>query len=186
MLRGLSRTLLALLGWKTFAPDGQPPPRAVLIEYPHTSNWDAFYGLLAAFALGLEICWMAKDAAFRWPFAGLMKRLGGIPVNRRTHTNAVAQMTAQFATRDRFILGITPEGTRSRTEGWKSGFYRIATGARVPLAVSTIDYARREAGVIAYIDLCGNPDLDIARIAGLYAGRQGRRPQLASPIRWLN
>jgi hypothetical protein len=115
-----------------------------------------------------------------------MKRLGGIPVNRRTHTNAVAQMIAQFATRDRFILGITPEGTRSRTEGWKSGFYRIATGARVPLAVSTIDYARREAGVIAYIDLCGDPEQDIARIAGLYAGRQGRRPQLASPIRWLN
>ena len=157
----------------------------MLIEYPHTSNWDAFYGLLTNFALGASVNWMAKDVAFRWPFAGIMRRLGGIPVNRRTQSNVVAQMIEQFAKRDDFILGITPEGTRSLTPGWKSGFYRIAVGAGVPLLLSTIDYARKEAGIIACLELSGDPDQDLARIAETYAGRRGRRPELASPIRWL-
>ncbi len=186
MLRRCSRLLLALLGWKVFEPPGPRPPRAVLIEYPHTSNWDAFYGLFANFALGAEVRWMAKDVAFRWPVAGLMRRLGGIPINRRERTNVVTQMIEQFAVRERFILGITPEGTRRRTEGWKSGFYRIALGAKVPLAIAVIDYARKEAGIVAYIDLGGDRDRDLARIAELYAGRIGRHPELASPIRWLD
>jgi hypothetical protein len=128
---------------------------------------------------------MAKDAAFRWPFGGLLKRLGGIPVNRRERNNSVAQMIGEFAARERFVLGITPEGTRSLTPGWKSGFYRIAVGAGVPVLLSTIDYARKEAGIIACIELSGDPDHDLARIAACYAGRRGRRPALASPIRWL-
>lgn len=186
MLRRFSRLLLALLGWKVFEPPGSRPPKAVLIEYPHTSNWDAFYGLFANFALGADVHWMAKDVAFRWPFAGLMKRLGGVPINRRERSNVVAQMVGQFAVRERFVLGITPEGTRRRTEGWKSGFYRIATAAGVPLAIAVIDYRRKEAGIVAYLELSGDRDQDLARIVELYAGRVGKRPELASPIRWLD
>lgn len=186
MLRRISRLLLALLGWKIFEPPGPHPLKAVLIEYPHTSNWDAFYGLFANFALGADVRWMAKDVAFRRPVAGLMKRLGGIPINRRERTNVVAQMIEQFAVRERFVLGITPEGTRRRTEGWKSGFYRIALGAGVPLAIAVIDYGRKEAGIIAYIDLSGERDRDLARIADYYAGRVGKYPEQASPIRWLD
>ena len=184
MLRIISRFVLTLCGWRYFDLPGRPRT-AVRIEYPHTSNWDAFYGLLTNFALGASVNWMAKDVAFRWPFAGIMRRLGGIPVNRRTQSNVVAQMIEQFAKRDDFILGITPEGTRSLTPGWKSGFYRIAVGAGVPLLLSTIDYARKEAGIIACLELSGDPDQDLARIAETYAGRRGRRPELASPIRWL-
>jgi 1-acyl-sn-glycerol-3-phosphate acyltransferase len=184
MLRTFSRLVLTLCGWRFFDLPGRPQ-RAVLIEYPHTSNWDAFYGLLTNFALGARVNWMAKDVAFRWPVAGIMKRLGGIPINRRAHTNVVVQMIEQFATRDDFILGITPEGTRSLTPGWKSGFYRIAVGAGVPLLLSTIDYARKEAGIIACLELSGDPDQDLAHIAEVYAGRRGRRPEFASPIRWL-
>jgi 1-acyl-sn-glycerol-3-phosphate acyltransferase len=184
MLPAFSRFVLKLLGWRTFDVSGRPV-RAVLIEYPHTSNWDAIYGLLTSFAIGAGVSWMAKDTAFRWPFAGLLKRLGGIPVNRRERTNSVAQMIGEFATRERFVLGITPEGTRSLTPGWKSGFYRIAIGAGVPVLLSTIDYARKEAGIIACLELSGDPDRDLARIAEIYAGRRGRRPALASPIRWL-
>ena len=184
MLKAFSRFVLALCGWRCLDLAGRPP-RAVLIEYPHTSNWDAFYGLLTNFALGAGVSWMAKDVAFRWPVAGLMKRLGGIPVNRRERTNLAAQMIGEFAVRERFILGITPEGTRSRTPGWRSGFYRIALGAKVPLLLSTIDYARKEAGIIACLELSGDPDKDLMRIAEIYAGRCGRHPELASPIRWL-
>jgi 1-acyl-sn-glycerol-3-phosphate acyltransferase len=186
VLAKFSRGLLSLLGWQVCEPAQPRPPKAVLIEYPHTSNWDAFYGLLANFALTAEVRWMAKDTAFRWPFAGLMKRLGGIPVNRRERGNVVAQMIGEFAARECFILGIAPEGTRSRTAGWKSGFYRIATGAGVPLGIGFIDYARKQAGIAAYIELSGDRERDLARIAELYEGQRGKRPELASPIRWLD
>lgn len=186
MLRLLSRLTLAALGWRFFEPSEPRPPKAVLIEYPHTSNWDAFYGLLTNFALGADIHWMAKDTAFRWPFGGIMKRLGGVPVNRRERTNVVTQMIEEFSRRERFVLGITPEGTRSRTEGWKSGFYRIACAANVPLAIGVIDFARKEAGIVAYLALTGDRERDLQRIAALYAGRAGKHPALASPIRWLD
>ncbi len=91
---------------------------------------------------------------------------------------------AQFATHPDFLLLIAPEGTRRLTEGWKSGFYHIAKTAGVPLILTTVDYARREIGVLAHLELSDDPQADIAAIAAIYAGRQGRNPALASPVRW--
>jgi hypothetical protein len=79
-----------------------------------------------------------------------------------------------------------PEGTRSLTTGWKSGFYRIALAAKVPVALAFVDYARREAGILTYLTMTGDPAADIAAIAAHYEGREGKHPSLASPIRWLD
>ena len=180
----LARSLLKLLGWTLIeAPDR--PARAVLIAYPHTSNWDGFYTLLTGLGLGLRAHWAAKDSLFFWPIGGLLQRLGGIPVNRRQRTGFVDQMVERFASDPHCILIMAPEGTRRRTEGWKTGCYRIALAAGVPLALGCVDYARREAGIVAYVTLTGDPDADIATIASHYAGRSGKRPELASPVRWL-
>ncbi len=185
MLKKLSRRLLARLGWKLIDPP-ERPAQAVLLAYPHTSNWDGVYALLIKLALGLEARWVGKDTLFRWPVGGLMRRLGGIPIDRSAPRGFVAEMAAQFATHPNFLLVIAPEGTRSLTKGWKSGFYRIALAAKVPVALAFVDYPRREAGILAYLTLTGDPDTDIAAIARHYQGRQGKRPELASPIRWLD
>ena len=185
MLKPLARIILALLGWRLLDPP-QRPARAVVVAYPHTSNWDALYAQLGKLALGLDAHWVGKDNLFRWPFAGLLRRLGGIPVDRRASHGFVAQMAAQFAAHPDFLLVMAPEGTRKLTAGWKSGFYRIALEAGVPLILTTVDYARREVGILAYVELSGDPDADIATIAAHYAGRHGRNPELASPIRWLD
>jgi len=184
MLKSLARIILTLLGWRLLDPP-QRPARAVVVGYPHTSNWDALYGQLGKLALGLNARWVGKDNLFRWPFAGLLRRLGGIPVDRRAPHGFVDQMAAQFAAQPEFLLVMAPEGTRRLTEGWKSGFYRIALAAGVPLILTTVDYARREVGILAYLEPSGDPEADIATIAAHYAGRQGRNPALASPIRWL-
>jgi len=184
MLKPLARFILTLLGWRLLDPP-QRPARAVVVGYPHTSNWDALYGQLGKLALGLNARWVGKDNLFRWPFAGLLRRLGGIPVDRRAPHGFVDQMAAQFAAQPEFLLVMAPEGTRRLTEGWKSGFYRIALAAGVPLILTTVDYARREVGILAYLEPSGDPEADIATIAAHYAGRQGRNPALASPIRWL-
>lgn len=180
----LARSMLKLLGWTLIeAPDR--PARAVLIAYPHTSNWDGFYALLIKWALRLDTHWVGKDALFRPPFGSLLRWLGGVPVNRRQRTGFVEQMVAEFAPRPDFMLVMAPEGTRSLTGGWKTGFYRIALGAQVPVGLAFVDYRRREAGVLAYLPLTGDPDTDIKAIAAYYHERPGKRPELASPVRWL-
>lgn len=184
-MKTLSRRLLALLGWTLVEPL-ERPAKAVLVGYPHTSNWDGVYALLVKLALGLDARWVGKDTLFRWPIGGIMRRLGGIPIDRSAPHGFVAQMAAEFASRPDFLLVIAPEGTRSLTKGWKSGFYRIALAAKVPVALAFVDYERREAGILTYLTLTGDPASDIATIAAHYEGRQGKHPELASPIRWLD
>ena len=185
MLKHISRSLLRLLGWTLLEPATRPD-KAVVIAYPHTSNWDFLYTMLGKSTLGQNAHWVAKDTLFRGPMGSMMRAMGGIPVNRRERTGFVEQMAAEFAKRTHFMLAVAPEGTRSLTPGWKTGFYRIALAAKVPVALACIDYAKREVGVLCYLDLSGDMAADIARIAEIYAGRQGYRPELASPIRWIS
>lgn len=185
MMKRIVSRLLAMRGWTLREPPSRPA-RAVLIAYPHTSNWDALYALLGNLGLGLGARWVAKDSLFRWPVGGLLRRMGGIPVNRRVRNGFVAEMVAQFAAQPRLLLVLAPEGTRRLTEGWKSGFYHIALAADVPLALGFVDYAQREAGILAYLTLTGDPAVDIEAIRRHYLDRQGKHPTLASPIRWLD
>jgi 1-acyl-sn-glycerol-3-phosphate acyltransferase len=175
--------LLRLIGWRTVFV---PPPRSksVIIVYPHTSNWDFVVGLLGRAAIGLRCHFAAKDTLFRGPFGAWLQRVGGIPVNRREPTGFVGQLTAEFARRTEFHLVFTPEGTRAKTEYWKTGFYRLARAAQVPVGLAFIDYARREVGVGAWLDLTGDQEADLARIRAFYAGKRGCRHELAGPIRF--
>jgi 1-acyl-sn-glycerol-3-phosphate acyltransferase len=159
------------------------PAHCVAIFYPHTSNWDTVIGLLAKWVIGVRFHFIGKDTLFRWPLRPLLVHLGGIPVNRREPAGFVARIEEEFERRGEFRLALAPEGTRSRTEYWKSGFYRIARAVRVPVALAYIDFPRREIGVGAYLDLTGDAAADMARIRGFYAGRIGRHPGNQGPIR---
>ena len=156
--------------------------RAVILFYPHTSNWDFVIGLLARFALGVPVTWAGKDNLFRWPFKRMWTAMGGIPVNRRESTGFVGQMTEQFARRSQMLLAIAPEGTRKRADHWKSGAYRVALAARVPLALSFIDFERREVGVGALLQPVGDVATDFIALRAFYANKTGRHPEQASPI----
>jgi 1-acyl-sn-glycerol-3-phosphate acyltransferase len=158
-------------------------PKGVIVIYPHTSNWDFIVGMLYKLGIGLPVHWMGKDTIFRWPLAPLFRRLGGIPVNRRENTGFVETMLGEFARKEWMWLVLAPEGTRSRTDHWKSGFYRIAVAGRMPLGLAYIDWGTRTIGVDTYLDLSGDADADFDRIRAYYAGKQGRRPAQASDIR---
>ena len=175
--------LLTMAGWKVVL--AQPvPERCVVIFYPHTSNWDTVIGLCVKFMTGLAFRFAGKDSLFRAPCLGpLLVRWGGVPVNRRERTGFIEQMTAQFRHHRVFRLAIAPEGTRSRTEFWKSGFYHLARAADVPLALGYIDYPAREVGVGGYVELTGDRAADMARLRAFYEGKRGRHPENQSPIR---
>jgi 1-acyl-sn-glycerol-3-phosphate acyltransferase len=178
----LARSLLAARDWKiVFEP--LPGPKGVVIVYPHTSNWDFIVGVLYKFAVGLPANWVGKDTLFRWPLGPLFSRIGGIPVNRSRSSGFVRSLLDEFRRRDTMWVALAPEGTRSATDHWKSGFYRIALAAGLPVGLGFIDHATRTVGIDTYITLSGDPDADMQRIRGFYADKQGRRPGNAGQIR---
>ena len=177
------RALLRLAGWKVVLV--RPPgPKAVVIVYPHTSNWDFIVGILARYAIAIPFRFVGKDTLFRWPFGGLFRRLGGIPVNRRQSTGFVGDLIEAFDKADSLYLAIAPEGTRKKIDHWKSGFYRVALAANVPLGLAFIDYSRREVGIEAWLSLSGNEAEDLAGIRAGYSNKRGKKPEMEGDIRF--
>jgi 1-acyl-sn-glycerol-3-phosphate acyltransferase len=175
LLRAFSVTFLKLTGWKLL---GSLPPGAekcVLVAAPHTSNWDLPYGLMASFAWRLNVYWLGKEQIFRPPFRGLMRWLGGIAVQRDKSNNLVsASVTALKAAPPPLQLAIPPEGTRSKTSHWKTGFYYIAQGAQVPIVFIYLDYEKKIGGLGPIFHPTGDVDADMAAIKAFYAPIKGK------------
>jgi 1-acyl-sn-glycerol-3-phosphate acyltransferase len=149
-----------------------------LIAAPHTSNWDLPYTLMVAFALRLNVYWMGKEQLFRPPFRGVMRWLGGIPVNRAQAGNLVAASVAALQqARGPVQLIVPPEGTRSKVRYWKTGFYYIALGAQVPIVMSFLDYGNKVSGLGPTFDPTGDIEADMVRIKAFYAPFKGKNPQ---------
>lgn len=171
----LSLTGLKWAGWRV---EGQLPAHAhksVLIAAPHTSNWDLPMTLMVAFALELRPRWMGKASIFRWPFGPVMRWLGGIPVDRSQSNNLVA--TSAQAIRDAaepLQLIVPPEGTRSKTRHWKTGFYYIAHSAQVPIVMAYMDYAAKRSGLGPLFEPTGDIEADMAEIKAFYQPFKGK------------
>lgn len=166
---------------------GEPPvvPRAVVLAAPHTANMDGLLVALLTRAVGLDAHWMVKDTWTRAPVGWFTKPVGAIPVNRRAPGGLVGDMVDQFRERDRFHLIVPPEGTRRASEYWKSGFYRIALEADVPVVPGFLDYRTKRGGFLDPIDLTGDvrADMDMIRAAYGDAGDMARHPDQFGPIR---
>lgn len=175
LLRGLSVTFLRLTGWKV---EGALPPEAaksVFIAAPHTSNWDLPYTLMVAFALRLNPYWMGKHTIFKAPFGPVMRWLGGIAVNREQANNLVAASALAIREADGPVqLIVPPEGTRSKTRYWKTGFYYIAQTAGVPIVMAYMDYASKRSGLGPVFQPTGDVEADMAAIKAFYAPFKGR------------
>jgi 1-acyl-sn-glycerol-3-phosphate acyltransferase len=178
----LARWLLALFGWRVDIV-WPPGPKGVIAFYPHTSNWDFVVGYLAKLAAGLPVQWMGKDTLFRGPFAPLLRRMGGIPVNRREPTGLIRQLARELERRPWIWLAVAPEGTRRYVDHWKSGFYHLALEAQVPVGLAFIDWRTRVIGLGTYVMLTGDEELDLERIRAAYAGKRARHPEQAGEIR---
>jgi 1-acyl-sn-glycerol-3-phosphate acyltransferase len=181
-LPAVAAWMLRRIGWRVVL--AQPvPARCVVVFYPHTSNWDFPIGLLGKWTVGIHFRWVGKDTLFRGPWRRVFERWGGIPVNRRMSTGFIDQLVELIRREADCRIVIAPEGTRSRTDHWRSGFYHLALAAGVPVALAFIDYPTRRVGVGGFVELTGDRTADLARIAALYAGATGRRPELQGPIR---
>lgn len=181
ILSVIARLLLRLFGWRAA---GRVPdlPKFVIIGAPHTSNWDGLILILMAFVLRVRLHWLGKHTLFKPPFGGLLRALGGIPIDRAASRNAVEQAVQWFNGRERAVLVIAPEGTRGKATRWKTGFYHIALGANVPLVLGFIDYSSKTAGLGLVIEPTGDLDADMEAIRAFYAGITGRHEERMSEI----
>lgn len=175
LLRAISVSFLRLTGWKV---QGSLPPecaKSVFIAAPHTSNWDLPYTLMVAFALRLNIYWMGKESIFKPPFRGLMQWLGGIPVDRKQANNLVAASVDAIGAADGPVqLIVPPEGTRSKARYWKTGFYYIALGAKVPIVMAYMDYEKKISGLGPVFTPSGDIEADMVKIKAFYAAFKGK------------
>jgi 1-acyl-sn-glycerol-3-phosphate acyltransferase len=184
ILPHIARLLLWLGRWTAV---GRMPgvKKAVLIGAPHTSNWDGFWALVFITAIGLEVKFFVKDSMFWFPLGAILRSFGAIPLDRRNAHASVAEAIAEFDRNEQFYFGLAPEGTRSRTEGWKSGFYRIAEGANVPVVFGFFDYPKRRLGLGPMLTLTGDREADLAIIRSFYSSVEGRHAEKAGPVVFL-
>jgi len=173
---------LNLLGWRFYFKP-LPGSHGVAVVYPHTSNLDFPIGLLAKWACAVPFRWLAKDSLFRGPTGALMRYWGGVAIDRSSPQGAIKRLARTMHAAETFWLVITPEGTRSYRPYWKSGFYRIAMEAGVPVQLIAFDYGKKIIDVTRSMTLSGDEAADMAAIAARYEGVQARFPQAAAPVR---
>ena len=177
----LARFIFWIVGWRV---TGELPnfPKMLLIGGPHTSNWDGAVFYLFSLSVRAHIHFLGKHTLFKPPFGGIMRWAGGVPINRTTTVNAVDQVVDAFNAHERMALIIAPEGTRSLTKYWKTGFYYIALEAHVPVVFAYVDYSRKRCGVGPYFMPTGDIDADFKLVQDFYADKVGRHPEKQGPI----
>ena len=181
MLSRLSMWILNTLGW-TIHADLPGIKKYVAIAAPHTSNWDFPLGILAAKAINLKVHWMGKHTLFRWPYGWFFRLIGGTPIQRDGGQNYIEQMSDLFDRSEQLILALAPEGTRAKTDHWKTGFYYIARAAKVPIMMAYLDFGNKQLGTGELFYPGGDIEADFAQIRLFYANRRGKNPANASPI----
>ncbi len=182
MLRFFAKIILKLIGWHVdiTVPEEK---KFILIGAPHTSNWDFPLTLLAFWTIDLKIYWVGKIQMFRGPLHYLFTALGGIPVDRSSSHGFIEQIAEKFKHTEKIVLTIAPEGTRSKTRYWKSGFYYIALTANVPICLGYIDYKTRTLGFKQLLYPTGSIDADIKIISDFYQSFRGKNPEKQGPVR---
>jgi 1-acyl-sn-glycerol-3-phosphate acyltransferase len=175
-MRLAGSAILKLSGWRI---DGNFPdlPKAVVIAAPHTSNWDFIIGIAAKSKLQLKIHWLGKHTLFRKPFDRFFRWLGGTPVERSSSKGTVEQTIELFRSREQFLLGLSPEGTRKKVVRWKTGFYQIAKGAGVPIIPVAFDYSKKIVLIGEPLEPSESTEKDFDRLRAFYSDVKGRVPQ---------
>ncbi len=176
LIRFLMLGWFRLAGWKT---KGEMPsePKFVAIGVPHTSNRDFFLMLAITLDWRIKLHWLGKNSIFRAPFGGLLRRLGGIPVDRNSSGGVVEQIVRKFNEQDELALALSPEGTRADVQSWKTGFYNIACQAKVPIVLGFIDNEKKVIGIEKIVYPTGDYAGDMVAVHEFYDSIKGKYPK---------
>lgn len=175
LLNFFAKAVLKLAGWKIVGE--LPASKAVVMMAPHTANLDFFMGWLGYTSMGIKSHFLIKKEVFKWYSSRILKAMGGIPVDRKHSSNVVLQITEEFHKREKFIVTITPEGTRKLNKHWKRGFYYIAQSAGVPVSMGFLDYKKKEGGFGKSFYPSGNFEEDLKIMEDFYSSKTAKHPE---------
>lgn len=173
--------LLNIFGWSVNIDAIKTIKKSVIIEAPHTSNWDFVLGMMAAISTGIKFRFIIKKEWNKPILGSVLKQLGAIFIDRSKSIGLTQQIIAQFKTMDEGHIIFTPEGTRSRVKKWKSGFYTIAHEAQLPISVAYIDYASKRIGIDHTLYPSGNMKEDGKKIKDFYQQISPKHSQNFNP-----
>ncbi|MBS3797118.1 lysophospholipid acyltransferase family protein [Pseudoalteromonas sp. BDTF-M6] len=177
--RWLGTKVLNWFGWQVV---GEFPEQGKFVAAvaPHTSNWDFVIAIAVKMHLQVRIRFLGKHSIFVWPLAPLLRKWGGIPVDRRSSHGVVAQVKTLFDNSDALILGLAPEGTRKYTPQWKSGFLHIAKAAKVPVVPMALDYSKKQFVIMAPLEVGEDIDATLAQVQALFPAEMAKYPEQLS------
>lgn len=171
--------LYTILGWKLENDFPQQPKKYVVIAAPHTSWIDFPIAILSRMSSGTMVHFIGKGSLFKWPFGYFFKMLGGTPVDRTQSNNMVDAVVAVFNSKKEFRLGISPEGTRKKVEKWKTGFYYIAKGAKVPVVMATLDFENKKIKISEPYYTTDSIEADFKVFKAFFKNIKGKKPELS-------
>lgn len=172
--RGLARGVLRATRWRLV---GEVPPSGILVGAPHTSNWDWVAMLLIAWSSGVSPQVLIKESFFKGPMGWLLRRTGGIPLDRAHPGATIRALLEEAQDDDTFLLVIAAEGTRSKGEFWKPGFYRISQQTGLPITLGFVDGPSRSLGMGPTFHPTGDVGADMDHVRAFYADKLGIRPE---------
>ncbi len=175
--RNLARLVLRLSGWRTV---GEVPPTAVLVGAPHTSNWDWAVTQLLAWDNSIKIRLLVKDSFFKGPVGIFMRATGAVELDRANPGATIKRLLAEQANDEHFLLGMAAEGTRGKSDYWKSGFYRIAVQTGLPITLAFLDAPSKTVGWGPTFMPSGDVGADMDRLREFYADKRGFNPEQAT------
>ena len=182
-LHTVARLYAWIFGWRVVGVEHTPPdPKAIGILVPHTSGWDVWLMYVMAYHMGIRANWLAKKSLFVGPFGAFLRVMGGIPIDRSGNKNIVDQTVDTVNAHDHFYLAIAPEGTRTKTDRWRTGFYHIAMKAGVPIVPMFIDYAKKETGFGPVLRPTGDIHKDFEALKEFYADITPKHPERRSDM----
>ncbi|RAL22488.1 acyltransferase [Lujinxingia litoralis] len=172
-----------LRGWRFVGKELTEHRRCVVVAAPHTSNWDLIYTIASFELMGLPLRFTIKREWMRFPFNLILGPVGGLAIDRRPRAETgerpsmVEAMVTLFDEHpDELAIAVTPEGTRSRRERWRSGFYHVAREAGVPILLGYLDYGKKEAGIGKVIIPGDDFESDMREIMAFYAQVEAHSP----------
>lgn len=176
VLHSMAKKILTWCGWTI---NGELPAQSKMIVAvaPHTSNWDFFIGIAAMFSLQLKVSFLGKASIFRWPVKSILTAIGGIAVDRNNRHGVVGQIVQEVARNDKFILGLAPEGTRSKTTEWKTGFLHIAKQANIPVVPVSFDFVKKEIFFHPAVYISGDIKQELVEFKQVFTDVCAKNPQ---------
>ena len=178
LLQKIGKFFLTITGWK-FKGDIPRSDRIILVAGPHTSNWDFLLALAFIFGLNLNVFWIGKHTLFKNGFSKIMRKLGGIPVDRASPELLMNEVSHIVKKQQGVIIAISPEGTRKKVERLKSGFLRIAKTTNSQILLAGIDFESKLIHLGKLFQPSGNTESDLLNVHNYFRQFKGKRPEFS-------